>query len=333
MTDPMHNELAAVTGATGFLGTVLCRKLLEDGRRVRAIYRNPQKLDALKGLDVETVQADVRDLEAIRGALGGVNTLYHVAALFREQGVPDSAFWDINVEGTRNVLTAAKSEGVRRLVHCSTVGVHSHIESPPADENEPYRPGDIYQETKCEGEKLALEWFRDGRIDGCVVRPAMIWGPGDNRTLKLYRGIARRRMPVIGTGKTQLHWVLVDDVARGLILAGDSEKSTGQTYIIAGQAPVNISELFKMIAAHVGAKPIGFKVPAWPVQMVGEVVERICRPLGIEPPIYRRRVDFFTKTRAFDWSKARDELGYQPGQSLDEEVRLIVDSYKDLGWL
>jgi nucleoside-diphosphate-sugar epimerase len=333
MNDHTQKGLAAVTGATGFLGAVLCRKLLEDGRPVRAIYRNPDKLDALQGLDVETVQADVTDKAAIHAALEGGDTLYHVAALFREQGVADSVFWDINLEGTRNVLTAAEAQGVRRMVHCSTVGVHSHILSPPADETEDYRPGDIYQESKCEGEKLALEWFRAGRIDGCVVRPAMIWGPGDNRTLKLYRGIARRCMPVIGSGKIQLHWVLVDDVARGLMLAGDAEKSTGEAYIIAGQAPVNISDLFALIAKHTGTKPIGIRVPAWPVQMVGEVVERICRPLGIEPPIYRRRVDFFTKARAFDWSKAREQLGYEPGQSLDEEVRLIVESYKKLGWL
>jgi nucleoside-diphosphate-sugar epimerase len=211
--------------------------------------------------------------------------------------------------------------------------VHSHIPSPPADEEEPYRPGDIYQETKCEGEKLALEWFRNGRIDGCVVRPAMIWGPGDKRTLKLYRGIAKRQMPVIGTGKIQLHWVLVDDVARGLILAGDSEDSTGEVYIIAGEAPVKLEGLFKIIADEVGSKPIGFKIPAWPVQMVGEIVERVCRPIGVEPPIYRRRVDFFTKTRAFDWSKARDQLGYRPGQSLEQEVKLIADSYRELGWI
>jgi len=333
MSNSTDSQLAVVTGATGFLGAVLCRKLVEDGRRVRAIYRNPQKLAAINELDVEAVQADVTDPKAVRAAFEGVDIVYHVAALFREQGVPDSAFRDTNIEGTRNVLTAAEKEGVARIVHCSTVGVHSHIPSPPADENEPYRPGDIYQETKCEGEKLALQWFRDGRLDGCVIRPAMIWGPGDNRTLKLFRGIARRRMPVIGTGKIQLHWVLVDDVARGLILAGDSKRSTGQAYIIAGEAPVNIEDLFALIAKCVGSKPIGFKIPAWPVQMIGEVVERICRPLGIEPPIYRRRVDFFTKTRAFDWSKAHDELGYQPGQSLDEEVRLIVDSYRDLGWL
>jgi len=333
MNNVNRGGLAAVTGATGFLGTTLCRKLLEDGRRVRAIYRNPQKLDALDGLDVEPVQADVTDEAALRAAFEGVDIVYHVAALFREQGIADTAFWNTNVEGTRNVLTAAKHEGVRRIVHCSTVGVHSDIPSPPADESEPYRPGDIYQETKCEGEKLALQWFREGKIDGCVVRPAMIWGPGDKRTLKLYRGIAKRRLPIIGTGKILLHWVLVDDVARGLILAGDAEQSTGQIYIIAGEKTVSIADLYAIIADQLSVKPIGIRVPALPVQMVGEIVERICRPLGIEPPIYRRRVDFFTKTRAFDWSKAKKELGYHPGQSLGEEVRLIIDSYRRLGWI
>lgn len=333
MNEKSSSSLVAVTGATGFLGAVLCRKLVEDGKRVRAIFRNPRKATALNGLDVESVQADVTDAPSIHAAFQGVKIVYHVAALFREQGVSDSAFWDTNVEGVRNVLTSAASAGVRRVVHCSTVGVHSHIPSPPADESEAYRPGDIYQETKCEGEKLALQWFQDGKIDGCVVRPAMIWGPGDNRTLKLFRGVARRRMPVIGTGKVQLHWVLVDDVARGMILAGDLDGNTGQVYIIAGREPVTIEDLFNLIAKHVGSKPLGFKVPARPVQLLGDIVERICRPLGIEPPIYRRRVDFFTKTRVFDWSKARVELGYMPGQSLDDEVKLIVASYKKLGWL
>lgn len=328
-----NNALAAVTGATGFLGATLCRKLLEDGRSVRALYRHPGKLEALEALEVEPVPADVTDEATLRAAFEGVGIVYHVAALFRQHGVPDSTFWDINVEGTRNVLAAAAKAGVRRVVHCSTVGVHSHIPSPPADESEPYRPADIYQHTKCEGEKVALQWFHEGKIDGCVVRPAMIWGPGDNRTLKLYRGIAKRRLPIIGTGKILLHWVLVDDVARALILAGDSMRSTGQTYIIAGEEPVSIEELYSVIADETDVKPIALRIPALPVQLLGEIVERMCRPLGVEPPIYRRRVDFFTKTRAFDWSKAKNELGYEPGQSLAEEVQLIVNSYRRLGWI
>lgn len=140
-------------------------------------------------------------------------------------------------------------------------------------------------------------------------------------------------MPVIGSGKILLHWVLVDDVAKGMMLAAQSAESAGQTYIIAGESPVNIAELFALIAKHAGVRPLPVRIPAWPIQMIGEIVERVCRPIGVEPPIYRRRVDFFTKTRAFDWSKARDELGYRPGQSLEAEVAMIVDSYQKLGWI
>ena len=317
-----------VTGATGFLGAVLCRKLVHAGYRVRAVYRRAEKLDQLANLDVETVQADVTDSDAIATAIEGAHIVFHIAALFRQHGVPDSTFWSVNVNGTENTLKASADAGVKRFIHCSTVGVHSHIERPPADESEEYRPGDIYQSTKCEGEKLALDWFREGRIDGCVIRPAMIWGPGDNRTLKLFRGIARRRLPVIGDGQTELHWVLVDDVANGMILAAESEKSSGQVYILAGERPINIGELFQRIADCIGVEPIGYRVPAWPIQIAGEVIERLCRPFGIEPPLYRRRVDFFTKTRAFDLSKARNGLSYQPGQDLNSEIERIVESYR-----
>lgn len=331
MQNQPRSSHVAVTGATGFVGAVLCRLLADAGHTVRAIYRSEDKLPALSGLAVEPFRADVTDSKRISEAFAGAEIVYHVAALFRQQGVPDSQFWDTNVEGTRNVLSAAQERGVRRIVHCSTVGVHSHIPNPPADEEEAYRPGDIYQETKCEGEKLALEWFRSGKVDGSVIRPAMIWGPGDERTLKLFRGVATRRLPVIGTGKIQLHWVLVDDVARGMMLAGSSDKSTGEVYIIAGEGPVNIKDLFGMIAKHVGVEPLGIRIPAAPIQIIGEIVERVCRPLGIEPPIYRRRVDFFTKARAFDWSKARRDLGYEPSHTLDEEIRMIVESYRRQG--
>ena len=333
MSSSERAGIAAVTGATGFLGSVVCRILAERGQRVRAIYRNPKKLESIENLDVELFEADVTDANRIDQALEGVDTVYHVAALFREQGVPDSAFWATNVDGVKNVLDAAEKHNVRRVVHCSTIGVHSHIPSPPANEEEEYRPGDIYQETKCAGEKLALERFRSGRVNGCVVRPAMIWGPGDQRTLKLFKGIAHRRMPIIGDGKIQLHWVFVDDVAKGLILAGEAPDNNGEIYIFAGDTPITIEELFDRIAKKTGTKPIPFKVPAKPVQVISAVVERVCRPLGIEPPIYPRRVDFFTKTRSFDISKARQQLGYAPGQTLDDEIHEIVESYQARNWI
>jgi nucleoside-diphosphate-sugar epimerase len=323
----------AVTGSTGFVGRQLCKELVDAGHEVTAIHRASSDVEELKSLGVKLREGNVKDAAALQQAFAGADVVFHIAALFREAKHGDDEYRAVNVGGTKNVLDSAVACNVKKVVHCSTVGVHSHIPNPPADETEAYRPGDIYQETKCEGEKVALEYFRSGRIPGCVIRPAMIWGPGDSRTRKLFRGIQKRSMPIIGTGKTLLHWVDVRDLARGFRLAAEKPVGSGEVYILAGEKPVEVQELFGLIAERVGASLLPFKVPASPVQIAGDIVEAICKPMGIEPPIYRRRVDFFTKTRAFDWSKARAELGYSPAGHVEDEIRDIVQSYRDLSWL
>jgi nucleoside-diphosphate-sugar epimerase len=322
-----------VTGATGFVGGHLCRELLEAGYEVVALHRVGSDLSGLDGLDVTLAEGDVLDRQSLLGAFRSSATVFHIAALFREARHGDDRYWAVNVEGTRNVLDAAIDAGVGKVVHCSTVGVHSHIPHPPADETEDYRPADTYQRTKCEGEKLALEYFRGGAISGCVIRPAMIWGPGDTRTRKLFQGIQRRRMPIIGTGDTLLHWVDVRDLSRAFRLAAERADNDGEVYIVAGEAPVRLEDLFTLIAERLGVSVLPLKIPARPVQLLGDVVEFACRPFGIEPPIYRRRVDFFTKTRAFDASKARERLEYRPAQTIRGEVDDIIRSYRELGWL
>lgn len=287
----------------------------------------------LDGLGVTEREGDVMDPASLLRAFEGAEVVFHLAALFREAKYPDSEYWSVNVEGTRNVLDAAISQGVQKVVHCSTIGVHSHIPDPPADETEPYRPADTYQITKCEGEKVALEYFSSGRIAGCVIRPAMVWGPGDVRLRKLFRGIQRRRLPIIGSGKTLLHWVDVRDVARGMRLAAEKASTTGEIYILAGATPVRLDRLFGLIARQLGTSVLPVRVPAAPLALLGDVMEALCKPFGVEPPIYRRRVGFFTKTRSFDWSKARAELGYEPVGSLEDEIRDIIQSYREIGWL
>lgn len=287
----------------------------------------------LDGLGVTGRQGDVKDPASLLPAFEGAEVVFHVAALFREAKHPESEYWAVNVEGTRNVLDAAISRGVRKVVHCSTIGVHSHIPDPPADESEAYRPADTYQVTKCEGEKVALEYFSSGLVTGCVIRPAMIWGPGDSRLRKLFRGIQQRRLPIIGSGKTLLHWVDVRDVARGMRLAAEKDGNSGEVYILAGAAPVRLDRLFGLIASQLGTSVLPVRVPAAPLALLGDAVEALCKPFGVEPPIYRRRVGFFTKTRSFDWSKARADLGYEPAGSLEDEIRDIIQSYRELGWL
>jgi len=322
-----------VTGASGFAGGHLVRHLLAQGVPVRAMVRDAAKGEALAAAGAEVVVADLAQPEPLAETVKGVAGVYHIAGLFRQQGVPDSAFYDVNVEGTRRLLESAGSEGVCRFVHCSTVGVLGHVSSPPADEETPYNPGDVYQRTKMEGEKLALAFFREGKMPGVVIRPAMIYGPGDQRTLKIFRMIARRRFFYVGSGDAYVHWVDVRDLARAFQLAMEQADGSGEVYIIAGAKAVPLREMAEEAARQLGVGAPWIRVPVRPMQWAGSCCEAICRPLGIEPPLYRRRVDFFTKSRWFDGSKAGRDLGFTPSQDLSGEIADIIASYREDGHL
>jgi len=326
----------AITGSTGFVGSHLCTRIMSAGIKPNLLVRktsDPELVSEFKSRGAKIFYGDVSDKDAVEKALDGCSHVFHIAALFREAKHDDARYYEVNVEGTRNVLDACAAQNVERLAHCSTVGVHSHIPNPPANESEEYRPGDIYQETKCEGEKLAAEYFKAGKVNGVVIRPAMIWGEGDKRMLKLFRGVKKRSFPIIGDGRTMTHWVYVHDLVDGFILAATKPEALGQTYILAGKRAASISELVETVADCAGVKPLPVKVPARPVQILGDITETVCRPLGVEPPIYRRRVDFFTKDRHFDIGKAEKELGYVPRLSFKEEVSNIYNWYNQQGWL
>jgi nucleoside-diphosphate-sugar epimerase len=338
------SKTVLVTGAAGFVGSYVVREFLEEGYEVRAFIRGTSGLAQLSrvlgvtedGLasvkNLSFAVGDITDIQSLDAAMGGVEKVIHIAALFREAKHGEEMYRLVNIEGTRNVVLAAERASVQKVVHCSTVGVHSHIPNPPAREDEDYRPGDIYQETKCEGEKVALEFFRTNRLDGVVIRPAMIWGPGDARTLKLFKGILKGTFPFIGWGRTQLHWVSVLDLARAFRLAAEKEVPSGEVFIIAGKSPILLKELLSKIAHTLGRTPPKLRLPAFPFQLAGSLCEILYRPLGIEPPLHRRRVDFFTKTRSFSTEKATRLLQYEPRGSIDDEIREIVQWYEQHNW-
>jgi nucleoside-diphosphate-sugar epimerase len=317
-----------VTGASGFLGSYLVKELLKHNVRVRAMVRSSSPRTSLEGLDIEIVEGDLQDKESLLRATEGVQGVFHIAALFRQAGIPDDQYSKVNAEGTRLLLDASIEQGVKRFIHCSTVGVLSHIDSPPANENTPYKPGDIYQYTKMQGELLALDYFKSGKIPGVVIRPAMIYGPGDSRTLKLFNMISRGIFFYVGKGKALVHWVDVRDLAHAFWLAMQKTELNNTVYTIGGDRFLPLKEMTSIVAQHLDVRKPWVHLPVKPVQMLGTLCERICTPLKIQPPIYRRRVDFFTKDRAFDISKAKAELGFKPAQSLEGEITDIIDSYK-----
>jgi nucleoside-diphosphate-sugar epimerase len=323
-----------VTGAGGFTGLALARTLAAQGRPVRGLVRRAASAPELAAAGVEVIAGDVRDESVIRSALRDVELVYHLAAVFRRAGVPDSEYRSVHVDATRQLIEAAADGGVRRVVHCSTVGVHGDVKGDaPATEDAPFHPMDIYQQTKLEGEGVARETGRRVRMEVTVVRPGPIYGPGDRRLLKLIGGVARRRFRLLGNGRPRFQMVYVDDLVDGMMLAGHQPEADGRTYIRPGAEAPTLTELVNEIAEVAKVPPPRLRLPVWPFWLLGAACEAVCIPLRIEPPVFRRRVKFFTSNRWFDTSRARRELGFAPKVGLREGLGRTLDAYRRLGWI
>lgn len=321
-----------VTGAAGFTGSHLTRALAAAGHDVRALVRRPEGAHLLTGDRVTVAVGDLRDPSVLARVVADVQVVYNMAAIYRQAGVSADTYRAVNAVAVGHLVERAAKAGVRRIVHCSTVGVHGDIEHPPADEDAPFRPGDVYQRTKVEGEQRAREAADKFGVEVTIARPSGIYGPGDRRLLKLFRNTIRR-FPTLGHGEIYYHLTYIDDLVEGFRLCGEHPAAANRTYILAGGDVTTLNELIALIADVAGVRPPRLHLPVWPVWLAGAACEAVCVPLGIEPPLYRRRVDFFTKSRAFDITRARTELGYAPRISLREGISRTLTWYREHGWL
>jgi nucleoside-diphosphate-sugar epimerase len=332
------NDSILVTGAAGFVGSAVIRELVAQKEQlpssdkdftITAMVRKESLVPSfLKQQPLKIVEADITSPSDLEHAFNGITKIIHIAAVFRQAKFSDSYYFSVNRDGTRNVFTVAAKMGVKRVIHCSTTGVISHVKNPPADETAPYAPTDVYQVSKKEAEELALDFYRRGEMGGVVIRPAMIYGPSDTRFLKMFRLIARRRFFYVGSGEALVHWIDVRDLARAFVMAVFRDDLNGAIYTIGGDRWRTLKESVNEIAQQLNVSEPKLHLPVKLVQMMGSGCEALCRPFGIEPPIYRRRVDFFIKNRAFNTIKAETELGFKPTQTFSEEIKDIISSYR-----
>ena len=323
-----------VTGGTGFTGTALVRRLLMDGHSVVAFdYKQGLAASELKRRGAELLLGSVTDRELVTRAIRGVDVVYHLAAAFRELNVPEQHYYEVNVEGTRNVLTAAARSGVQKVIYCSTCGVHGNIDDPPADEDAPIQPADYYQQTKYEAEPFVREWNRRG-LRTTILRPAAIYGPGDpERFFMIFKRVARGVFPMFGDGKTLYHPLYIDNLVDAFIAAMPPEVGNGEAYLIADENYVAIEDLVKAVAAALGVTVSIPHYPLVPLIVAGHVCETLCKPFGITPPIFPRRVDWYRQNRAFDIRKAKRDLGYRPAVGLTEGLARTASWYRAEGYL
>lgn len=324
-----------VTGGTGFTGKALVKKLLDQGHQVVALdYKEGLKTAELRQWGAEVIIGSVTDREVVRRAMQGVEVVQHLAAAFREMNVPDTYYHEVNVGGTKITLEEAQRVGVRKFIYCSTCGVHGNIDHPPGGEDAPIQPADYYQRTKYLAEPEVQAYFQKGIFETCVLRPAAIYGPGDpERFFLIYKRVAGGVFPMFGNGKTFYHPLYIDSLVDAFLLAMEPGKGNGQAYLIADENYVEIETLVRKVAQSMGTTVKIPHLPVWPVVLGGHICEKLCRPFGITPPIFPRRVDWYRQNRAFKIDKAKRDLGYNPTINLDEGLKRTAQWYRQEGML
>lgn len=325
-----------VTGASGFIGARLAALAAQRGDDVVAIGRinNPveaRRAQTLADAGIALLDVDIGDTAGLRRALAGADHVFHLAAAQHEANVGEDYFRRINVEGTRNILEAAAEGGVARFVHGSTIGVYGSAVTGELSESSPTRPDNIYGVTKLEGERVALGF--NAKLPVTAIRISETYGPGDNRLLKLFKAVDRKRFFMIGSGLNVRQLIFVDDLIDGMRLAAESARAPGEVFVLAGAETLTTRQTVETIAAALGVVPSSLRVPIWPFLALAVAMEKTMTPLGLQPPLHRRRLDFFRKSFHFSLRKAKEVLGFEPRTPFAEGARMTAQWYRENGLL
>ena len=323
-----------VTGATGYTGGILIRKLVEMRMNVRAVARKSSNIMPFTDLNIEWIRGEVFDEETIKEAMKDVQYVFHLAAAFRQAKSIEQDYRNVHVKSTQLIVQEAlKNPDFKRLVHVSTMGVHGHISTPPGDENSRFAPGDGYQRTKAQAEVWLKEFTSTIPFPYTIIRPCGIYGPGEKRLFKLFKMATKTYFPILGQGKCWYHLVHVEDLTNAMIVAATKEKALGEAFIIGSSEAIRLEDMIEIIAREYQHKLKVIRLPIKPFFIMGDIFEAICKPIKIEPPIYRRRVAFYSKDRNFSTRKMREVLGYQPLFENEKGIVELAHWYRDNKWL
>ncbi len=324
------------TGALGFIGRHFLMAALAAGIAVTAFHRAPSMpkralAQQFQSRGVSFHSGDVEDVESLRPAMNGVESVCHFASAFRESGMSDEYFIRVNVDGTRNVMEAAAEQGVRRFVFCSTAGIYGSRVPGVTDESAPVNPANVYERSKVRAEAMVRAQATRLGMEYAIFRPAVVYGPHDERLLKMFRSASKGRFPLFGDGSGRRHMVYVGDVADAALQACLLPQAAGQEMIIAGPRAAPLREILGVLASTVGRSSSGPRFPLAPMRLLAAATEDACKLVGVNPPIYRRRMDFYVNDAAFDCARARTILAWRPAVDLEEGFARTLESYRQSG--
>ncbi len=324
---------ALITGATGFLGGALARRLHSLGWDVTALGRNSFKLDELENEGTRVLQIDLKDKSSMAAACKDQEIVFHCAALPSPWGNFET-FYQANVIGTRNVICGCEEHKVKRLVYVSTpslyFGYSSRINVKETDALP--EPVSNYAATKILAEQELDQAFENG-LATIAIRPRAIFGPGDTVIFpRLIPRLQSGRLPILGDGENIVDLTYIDNVVDALLLCADSPASTlGKKYNISNGEPVKIWKLVERICRELNLPHPKRKISYRTANAAASVLEFIYTliPTHPEPPLTRMSVSMMANNTTLDISAAKNELGYQPKISVDEGFDKFMQWWKE----
>lgn len=320
-----------VTGGTGFIGRYLVAALKERGDDIRCLVRHPDPELELAG--VEQVTGDLCEPSDLKGIADGVETVFHLVAAGHVGAVSKEAydhFYRMNVTALVNLLEEVRrADCVRKIIHFSSTAAMGLIVGVAKEDSE-CNPTTPYQISKHEAEDTVHRYFLEYKLPAIIVRPSMVYGPGDRNKefLSMCKLVKSGVFPVPEHVDALTPLVFVSDVAKGALLAAE-KGNPGETYILTGEAAYPVVDLARSIGRELRVRQSGVFVPRWVMSAAAFLTEKVFGVLGKPPIISRQRVTSVYADRAFDITKAKTELGYQPQVTLEEGVARTIKWFKE----
>ncbi|MBN1472369.1 MAG: NAD-dependent epimerase/dehydratase family protein [Syntrophaceae bacterium] len=324
-----------ITGATGFIGPYLLKKLTAGNHVCRCLVRpgSEKKIPDLPGIEV--VFGDITQPESLAGVADHMDCLLHMATLGHMSNftVTEEMFNAINVQGTVNIMNEALRAGVGKIVHCSTVAAMGICDDVPSTETTPCKPHHAYGRSKLKAEQEVKRLVIGKGLPAAIVRFSMVYGPGDPRDiLKLTRMAKKGLFPKVGNRPKLTPLIHAEDAAEGLLLAATKGKP-GEIYLMTNKNSEPFDKIREIIQEALGKKKRALYVPEWTALTLAAVIEKLFTFVGKTPPLSRKNMESTLADRVFSIEKAAGELGFDPKVDPVQGLRETVLWYKEKGWI
>lgn len=327
----MNNRIL-VTGASGFIGKNLVERLLTEKKKVKALVRNIGDAKFFRDQNVEVFMGDLLNKKSLDEPTKNVDIVFNLAGGLPHHHLSDIDYWNINVLGTRNLISFALKNKVKSFVHISTVGIYGTAPINVSERSKP-NPSDVYSRSKLKGEEIVKQFQRKG-LPTTIIRPTIAYGPWDTRPgfFDLFKLAKRNLLFPIGEGHNYFHTIYVENLIDALLLAVTKSSAIGEDFIIGDDPCPRMRDIYNNILLAVN-KPIpSYYLPTNLAYRVSDILKKL-KFLGIPQLLNDRRIDFLTQSKQYSIDKAKKILGYSPRVDIKNGINLTYNWYNKHGLL